>query len=119
MLNKKIKVLLISVVSTCAFYSAYKSSDKQQQVTLSNLVLMNLQALSEELSGESGNGVQTFQIAEVVEIVSGGGWTFNAKLNVWLLNGKVQSTPPPNSRKITYKCCRPQGDVKECNFEKC
>ncbi|RHO71489.1 hypothetical protein DW083_11450 [Parabacteroides sp. AF48-14] len=61
----------------------------------------------------------TFQIAEATRTEASGGWTFDAGLQLWFLNGKVQKTGPSSSYTVKYKCCRPKGDVIDCPYEGC
>ena len=117
--KRVMKVVAILAVGVFSAFNIVRSTKTQECVNFSDVMLANLEALSEESSGEKGNSGETFQIATVEEVVADGGWTFDAGLNVWLLNGKVQHTSPSHSRKITYKCCRPQGDVTDCKFERC
>ena len=66
-----------------------------------------------------GQYSHTFQIAEATRTEASGGWTFDAGLQLWFLNGKVQKTGPSNSYTVKYKCCRPKGDVIDCPYEGC
>lgn len=71
-------------------------------------------------TGDSGgSGAETFQIAEATRTEASGGWTFDAALKIWFLNGKAQVTGPSSSYTLKYKCCRPQGDVTFCPYERC
>ena len=106
-------------VGTIAFLSGmgmnlqYALDDYQLR---DNLVLV-IQA--QQTGDFSDTGTTTYQIAEATKTVAEGGWTFDAGLNIWFLNGKAQKHGPSSSYTIKYKCYRPQGDLTECPYEGC
>lgn len=73
-------------------------------------------------SGESET--ETWQEAEATKTTVTSlipGWTWDAEMNVWLFEGKVQSTVPPSTitETIKYKCCRRKGPLSSCVYEEC
>lgn len=109
-----LKVALVAAVVATAGYGVYEN---QRQDMMSEVILENVEALARY---ESGDNNTTWQVGDktIVKTTSPG-WTYDAELKVWLLNGKVTSTTPPSTETIKIKCCRLKGDLDSCVYEEC
>lgn len=138
MKTKKIlwSVASIAIVLVTAF-NLNQSLLKQNSMLLSAIAVANLEALAddkrdgetnektdgktdENTDGETADGEKRgYETADMEEKRASGGWTYDASLKVWLLNGKVQKTEPSNVITIKSKCCYSQGPDANCAYKNC
>jgi hypothetical protein len=91
---------------------------------LSLLALDNVEALAQY---EDGDGTR-WQVGEKtitteVYVPDSPGWSWDASIKIWLLNGEVTQNRPTQYTKTTtsvkIKCCRLIGNLTECHYEEC
>ena len=112
-------------IAAMAGYNTYLSHVEDG---MSDMVLENVEALADDTENGSLNGNTTWQEGEKTIVTetfttTTPGYTWDAELNVWLLNGSVVLTSPPDTKKeittVKLKCCREKGDLKVCSYEAC
>lgn len=110
----------------------YLTQPKEQ---INTLILANIEALAQidknddnDNADNEDDNTTTWQICPVNETVeiyetTSAGYSWDVEGKFWLLNGKRTETVPPQYTKttktISYKCCKPKGDVEVCNYEPC
>jgi hypothetical protein len=114
-------VFALALLATAGF-GVHKSM--KSNVGLSDLALANVEALAQNEGGnENGDKWQVGEKTITTEIyeTTSPGWSWNASLKAWILNGTVTQTWPPQYQKTTtsvkINCCRLMGDLTNCNYE--
>lgn len=78
--------------------------------------MANAEALAQD---ETGSG-QTWQVGDkTIVSTTAPGWTYDAKLDVWLFEGKVTASKPATIETLKIKCCRLKGPLDSCSYEDC
>lgn len=118
-----IKRVFATMVVIAAMFAGYSTYNEQDETN--NEIIVNVEALA---NNESDNAEETWQVGDKIvrkEIYTTTvpGWTWNAEIDVLLLNGKVSGSAPPSyvkeTTEVKIKCCRLQGDLNKCEYESC
>ncbi|WP_291527975.1 NVEALA domain-containing protein [Bacteroides sp. UBA939] len=113
------KFIFTSFIALLAVIMGYNVYINQRLAPLSNVVLANVEALAQQT--ENGNGSdQTWQVGEkTIVTTTSPGWTYDAKVGVWLFEGKVTANRPPSTQSVKISCCRAKGPLSSCSYEEC
>lgn len=109
------KIIFIAFIVTSFTVMGYNIYTGQRLNALSDIALANIEALAQdEIESD-----KTWQVGEKTITTSSPGWTYNATLDVWLFEGKVTATQPPEIEVLKIKCCRAKGPLDSCSYEEC